>query len=130
MNYLPLIMLFAAATIAGTGVIGAVVGYKRGLFGRPRSTKPPEKSQAATSLPASTVCGNCGNTVATVAGFCDHCGSPIREAQDSSLDDVVYDYIVRHEGVISLSSASAELGIPVEQLKKIADRLKTEGRLS
>ena len=131
MNYLPLIMLFVAATVAGTGVIGAVVGYRRGLFGRPHPMVPPAKSQGAASIPpSSTVCSNCGNTVATPAGFCDNCGSTMREAQDTSLDDAVYDYIVRHEGVISLSSASAELGMPVGELKKIAERLKAEGRLS
>jgi hypothetical protein len=46
------------------------------------------------------------------------------------LDDKVYDYIVKHEGVISLSAASAELGIPVDELKEIAERLKNQGRLA
>ena len=46
------------------------------------------------------------------------------------LDDKVYDYIVKHEGVISLSTASAELGIPIEELKTITSRLKNQGRLA
>jgi len=130
-NYLPLIMLFVAATVGGTGLIGALVGYRRGLFRRTHPMNPPEKGQAAPPIQtSSTVCSNCGNTVATPAGFCDNCGLRMREIQGSSLDDAVYDYIVRHEGVISLSSASAELGVPVGQIKKVAERLKAEGRLS
>jgi hypothetical protein len=47
-----------------------------------------------------------------------------------SLDDKVYDYIVKHEGVISLSTASAELGIPIEELKTITSQLRNQGRLA
>jgi len=47
----------------------------------------------------------------------------------SSMDDKVFDHIVEHEGVISLSQASEELGISMEELKASIERLKKEGRL-
>ena len=130
MNYLPLIMLFVAATVAGTGVVGATLGIRRGLFKRPHRTNNPRKSQSTLTSTPSSVCSNCGNTILRPGGFCDKCGSPLGEVEPSAIEDKVYEYIVSHEGVISLSSASAELGIPVNELKKIAERLKTEGRLS
>ena len=46
-----------------------------------------------------------------------------------SMDDRVFDYIAEHEGVISLSQASDELGISMEELKASIERLKKEGRL-
>jgi predicted transcriptional regulator of viral defense system len=62
--------------------------------------------------------------------FCEKCGAPTIAVRPPSLDDKVYDYIVKHEGVISLSAASAELGISVEMLKEITERLKKQGRLA
>jgi len=46
------------------------------------------------------------------------------------LDDKVYEYIVKHEGVISLSRAARDLGISVERVKEIAEKLKKQGRLA
>jgi len=46
-----------------------------------------------------------------------------------SMDDKVFDYIAEHEGVISLSQASEELGISLEELKASIERLKKEGKL-
>ena len=47
----------------------------------------------------------------------------------SFADDKVFDYIVEHEGVISLSQASEELGISIEELKTSVERLKKEGKI-
>jgi len=46
-----------------------------------------------------------------------------------SMDDRVFNYIAEHEGVISISQASVELGISMEELKASIERLKREGRL-
>jgi hypothetical protein len=46
-----------------------------------------------------------------------------------SIDNRVFDYIAEHEGVISLSRASNELGISMEELKASIERLKKEGKL-
>jgi predicted transcriptional regulator of viral defense system len=48
----------------------------------------------------------------------------------STLDDKVYDYIVKHEGVISTSKASSDLGLSVNELKEITERLKKKGLLT
>jgi hypothetical protein len=48
----------------------------------------------------------------------------------SPLEDKVYNYIVKHEGVISLSKASSDLGISIEDLNQITSKLKKEGRLA
>ena len=61
--------------------------------------------------------------------FCEKCGAPL-EMPAASSDEKVYDYIVKHEGVISLSKASSDLGIPVGELKEITERLKNQGRLT
>lgn len=47
----------------------------------------------------------------------------------SSVDEMVYDYVVRSGGVISISKAAGELGITAEELKASIGRLKRAGRL-
>jgi hypothetical protein len=130
MNYFPLILLFCGAVIAVTASVGGVVAYKRGTFSRlpvphPQKTKPP-----LTRLEVGTTCNKCGNDLPKGAEFCEKCGAGVAEPRRSSMDDKVYDYIANHQGVISFSLASTDLGIPVEQLKEITERLKKEGRLS
>ncbi|MBS7622621.1 hypothetical protein KEJ39_02960 [Candidatus Bathyarchaeota archaeon] len=46
------------------------------------------------------------------------------------LDERVYEYILEHSGVISLSQASKDLGITVEQLEASTKRLRDAGRLA
>jgi len=41
----------------------------------------------------------------------------------------VYDYIIKHEGTISLSQAAKDLGISLDELKTAIERLKEERRL-
>jgi len=45
------------------------------------------------------------------------------------LHERVYDYIIKHEGTISLSQAARDLGISLDELKAAIERLKEEGRL-
>jgi len=47
----------------------------------------------------------------------------------SSMDDKVFDYIVEHEGVISLSQASEDLGISMDELNASVERLKKERKI-
>jgi hypothetical protein len=56
--------------------------------------------------------------------------TPVVLTQLPSEEDKVYDYIVSHQGIISLSTASGDLDIPIERLKEVTERLKREGRLS
>jgi hypothetical protein len=123
MDYLPLIVLFVAGTMTVVGC-GTLVGYKRGVF-----TRRPQKVPAAPLLPI-TVCSRCGTNIPVGAEFCEKCRTPVGLAQMPAEEEKVYDYIVNHEGVISLSVASEDLGVPLEKLKEITERLKREGRLS
>jgi Divergent InlB B-repeat domain len=123
-NYFPLILLFAIAGTVTTVGIGAVVGYKRGALGRRR----PQKTSPTISRSA-RVCSNCGNPMLPGEGICEKCKTPVSTIGSLSETERVYEYIVTHQGVISLSVASTDLGIPVDRLKEITERLKKEGRL-
>jgi len=46
------------------------------------------------------------------------------------LDEMVYDYIIQHEGTIALSQAAKDLGITVDELNAAIERLKGQGRLA
>ena len=75
------------------------------------------------------ICKTCGNYIPLGTAFCQKCLTPLAPFE-TSLEERVYDYILKHEGVISLSKAANELGITVEQVKEVAERLKAEGRLA
>jgi hypothetical protein len=131
-DYLPLVELFGGGGIAAVVVaVAFVFARRRNAFDRAQPTPNPPASVSAPAPAgqvAMQVCSTCGNLVPKGA-FCEKCGAPMEGPKVSSLEDKVYDYIVKHEGVISLSTASAELGIPIEELKTITSRLKNEGRL-
>jgi hypothetical protein len=81
------------------------------------------------------ICQTCGNLVPAGALFCQKCGkSPdAQTAQEpvlAPLEQKVYDYIIKNEGVISLSKAASDLNLTVDQLKTITEKLKTDGRLA
>ena len=132
-DYIPLVELFGGGGIAAVAVaVAFVLARRRGALDRAPplpSPSPPTSVAVPTAPVAMQVCNNCGNLVPK-GTFCEKCGAPMEAPAVPSLDDKVYDYIVKHEGVISLSTASAELGIPVEELKTIASRLKNQGRLA
>jgi len=127
-DYLPLMLVGGV----GTGVIavsaGLAVAYRR-RRGRVKS------GQVAIG---NRVCASCGSNLPERATFCQRCGASAEAVLSSiapvatvpTLEDKVYEYIANHEGVISLSKAAEELGITVEQLKEITDKLKKEGRLT
>ncbi len=129
-DYVPLILLFggSAVAFAAVGVTAVVVHRRSKVTGRSTAPRPQKTGQAM--LGSLVVCNSCGNNVPKGAEFCEKCGAPIAPLIEPSTENKVYDYIVKHEGIISLSEASADLAIPVEQLKEITERLKREGRLS
>jgi hypothetical protein len=131
-DYLPLIAIFGgAAVLVAVLSMAAVVAYRRGMFKRGGAIRRPLKSRPAPpSALATRVCKSCGNRIPKGAAFCEKCGAPAEALGLSSTDDKVYDYIVKHEGVISLSEASADLGMSLDELKKITERLKKQGRLA
>jgi hypothetical protein len=129
LDYVLLIGLFGGGAVAIAGLaVGFVLAYRRGIFSRGGPIFRPPKPRPMLGA-AMQICGSCGNRVPKGATFCEKCGAPLEVPMVPSSDDRVYDYIVKHEGVISLSTASTDLGIPVEELKEITERLKKQGRL-
>lgn len=130
-DYLPLVELFGGSGIAVVVVaVAFVLARRRGAFDRARPMlNPPGPVGALTAPVAMQICSACGNLVPK-GTFCEKCGAPMEAPTVPSLDDKVYDYIVKHDGVISLTTASTELGIPIEELKTITSRLKNQGRLA
>ena len=130
-DYLPVIAIFGGGGVAAVVVaVAFVLARRRRVFNRgPQMPTLPTTGMAPTVPAATQICSTCGNLVPNGA-FCEKCGAPMEAPTPISLDDKVYDYIVKHDGVISLSTASTELGIPVEELKTITARLKNEGRLA
>ena len=130
-DYFPVVLLFGGGAAIALVAAGIVVGYRRGIFSRaPRPSQPQKISTTSDVSGSAVVCSNCGNSILKGASFCEKCGAPTVAVRPPSLDDKVYDYIVKHEGVISLSAASSELGISLEMLKEITERLKKQGRLA
>jgi hypothetical protein len=129
-DYVPILELFGGLGVSITAVLVAVaVAYRRGALTR---GSHPRKMESGQAMGATVICHNCGNIVPKAATFCEKCGAPMITQTPAPLpspDDRVYDYILKNEGTISLSEASAQLGIPVGQLKEITERLKKQGRL-
>ena len=115
-NYLPLIALLGGGSAASAILAASVL-----LIRKRRGSLKVE--------PAERICKMCGSNIPLGAAFCQKCLTPLAPSV-TSLEEKVYDYILKHEGVISLSKAADELGITVEQVKEVAERLKAEGRLA
>lgn len=116
------------------------------LSGRrgPKPIPPPSITLPATSI----FCQNCGYQTQPEDRVCSQCGAAlapqlptlvptpivVREppvtTAPTSLDDRVYRYIIDHDGTISLSKASNDLGITMDALKASIARLKESGKLS
>lgn len=127
-DFLPIIELVGAIGVAVALVAaGLIIAHKRGIFSR-AGTMPTRLRP--TGIGATRVCSSCGSHIPASATFCQKCGTSQVTVGTASLDEKVYDYILKHEGVISLSRASRELGISVEKIKEVSEKLKKEGRLA
>ena len=94
--------------------------------------QPPETKPIVSPILSGELgrCTSCGSPMSESETFCRTCGSRRGEvAADATLDEKVYSYIVEHSGVISLKQAATDLGLPPEQVKESAERLKRTGRL-
>lgn len=118
-NYLPLIALFGGGSLAAAILAASVLLVKK------RHASPTEKSEGGQ------ICRVCGGSMPEGAVYCLKCGtSLVASPSEASLEEKVYDYVIKHEGVISLSKAASDLGMTVEQVKAVTEKLKAEGRLS
>ena len=122
-DYQPFIEIAAAASAIVAFLAAAVFLIHRRRRGRNLQSRKRR------------VCKTCGNLVPTGALFCQKCGTspdaqPTQEPIVNPIEQKVYDYIVKHEGVISMSKAATDLDLSVDQLKIITEKLKKEGRLA
>jgi len=124
-DYSPLIEL---ATVAGAGVVIAVAAVFL-LYRRKRGAKGPPSRKGR-------ICQTCGSLVPAGALYCQKCGkSPDAQSEQEQitltpLEQKVYDYIIKNEGVISMSKAASDLDLTVDQLRTVTEKLKKEGRLA
>lgn len=128
-DVLPLFALIGVSVFATVAVVGIAIAYRRGMLTRGMATPRPPAS-GARLRGQTQVCRNCGSSMPKVATFCQKCGAPVVSAEAITLEDKVYDYIVKHEGVISMTKASEDLRMSVEQLKEATEGLKKKGRLA
>jgi hypothetical protein len=141
-DYTPLwTFIFAFATMVIVAVVVIVVLFKRpGSFGRlglslksrlGRRKKVPDAGRGPL-IP----CQRCGAGVPSSAERCQSCGAvqvrgyPLGSPDFERLDNRVYDYIAKRHGEISLSQASKDLGLSVDEIKLSTERLKRKGRLA
>jgi len=125
----PLIATVGGIALTIVVIVGIAVAYRRGALLRRPATLRPQQPKTWTRGPTQ-LCASCGSRTPKGATYCQKCGASLAAAELSSIEDKVYDYIVKHEGVISLSKASQDLGISVEELKRTTDGLKKKGRLA
>lgn len=123
-DYLPLIEIAAAASAAVVLLALAVVFVQR----RRVRIKGPQSRKRR-------ICKVCNNIIPEGALFCQKCGAspdvqPTQEPTIAPVEQKVYDYIIKHEGVISMSKAASDLGLTIDRLKEITEKLKKEGRLA
>jgi len=123
-DYFPLIEIAAVVSASLALVVAAVFL----LYRRKRRSKDFLSRKAR-------ICRTCGNVVPAGALFCQKCGKspdaqPAQELGLAPLEQKVYDYIIKNEGVISLSKAASDLDLTLDQLKATTEKLKKDGRLA
>jgi len=70
-----------------------------------------------------------GNQQSTYSTIPSHF-QPTEQTSIGDLDQKLFDYISEHGGTISLSTASGELGVPIEEIKASIERLKRAGKIA
>jgi ribosomal protein L40E len=125
----PILILIGGSAVVIVVAVGIIIAYRRRMLRRAPTTLRPQKSEARIRA-QTRICSSCGNRMPKNATFCQKCGAPVVVSGGATLEDKVYDYIVKHDGVISMSKASQDLGISVERLKQAAEGLKKKGRLA
>jgi hypothetical protein len=100
-------------------------------LGRRKIAAPGASAQVSLVL-----CQKCGAGIPSTAAICQACGAVQARGQTSAapeaetIDNRVYEYIVKRGGEISLSQASRDLGFSVEELRLSTERLRKKGRLA
>ncbi len=140
LDYTPLYLFLGSIifVIALVASIALITIKRPGFFSSLTSSISRGRTARAIAVRESAMrpCVHCGRPLPLRATFCHLCGrsqEPTRIASPAASADVdskVYDYIVARSGVISLSQASKDLGISVDELRSVTDRLKRLGKLA
>ena len=94
----------------------------------PPAPRPPSTPVPAVPPPPSVevlYCTSCGLQIPTDTKYCPYCG----EKRSFPFDEVIYRYIKRHKGVISISQAAADLESTMEEVNASIKRLRKEGKI-
>jgi hypothetical protein len=128
------VIVFAAVTV--------IIVRRPGSFGRLRSSLRSGLGRRKVAGPSITPhaalvpCQKCGAGIPSTADYCHACGATQSRGLASAgsdsekLDNRIYDYIVKRHGEISLTQASKDFGLSVEEVKLSTERLKKKGRLA
>jgi uncharacterized Zn finger protein (UPF0148 family) len=105
-----------------------------------RMKRPPSRQVFVYYPVAVQPCASCGVNLPVGTARCPNCGtlqettttSPPQEGsvQTESVEKRVLDYIIAHNGTISLSQAAQDLTLSAAVLQLTIDRLKTTGFLN
>jgi hypothetical protein len=133
-DYSPLITLVSSILLLSgfaTATIVILIKRPKVLSSLSSAFRRRPKAEYYTTIPRGAMipCVACGAPIIATAHYCDRCGAP-QVTEQSELDERVYDYIVKHEGTISLSQAAKDLGISIEELQAATERLKRQRRLA
>ncbi len=128
-DILPTLIIIVGITLAVVAAVVMAVAYRRGMLTSGMRTLRPQAPRVSSRGP-NVLCMSCGARIPEGATFCQKCGAAVVPVERSPLEDKVYDYIVKHEGVISLSQASKDLGVSTDELKRTTESLKKKGRLA
>jgi len=142
-DYTPLwIFIFALATVVIVAVAVIIIVSKGpGSFGRLGLSLKSRLGRRKMQVPEAArgpliPCQRCGAGIPSSAEHCQSCGAVQVRAQTPGapdferLDNRVYDYIAKRHGEISLSQASKDLRLSVDEIKLSTERLKRKGRLA
>jgi hypothetical protein len=128
-DLLPIVAVILVIALVVVAAVAIVVAYRRRSTTSGLTTLRPQMPRVPAGGPT-VLCSSCGNRIPKGAEFCQKCGAAVVPIGRPVMEDKVYDYIVKHEGVISLSQASKDLGISVDELKRTTEGLKKKGRLA
>jgi len=140
--WVAIFVILSAVILIATLIV--IVVKRPSWFGRlassVRSSFKGRKVRLPTVPPAPStawvICQKCGAGVPTCAEYCQTCGATLAQVRvvettdTETLDERVYDYIVKRGGEISLSRASKDLGLSVDEIRRSTERLRKKGRLA
>jgi len=123
-----IVLLVAAAAAAGGGIVLFLKRHRRATPAAPLGVVSPESVRAG--VPSKPVLEAAGVTkeVKEVKEVLTPKIIPMVQTLPA-LDEKVYNYIVEHEGTISISQAARDLAVTQDELKQVVERLKSQGRL-